>query len=284
MSEQSSAGRGTGFGAVPYPPRMADVPVALTIAGSDPSGGAGLQADLKAFHRHGVYGMSVVTLLTVQNTQRVSAVEVLDPALVVAQLDAVLEDIPPAAAKTGALGNAAVIAAVAERARQCSFPLVVDPVMVSKHGMALIADDAVRTLIDRLLPHAALVTPNLAEASRLAGFEVRDAEGMERAARAIAGMGPRHVLVKGGHLEGDAMDLLLSDGLVTCHAAPRIESTHTHGTGCVLSASVTARLARGESVPEAVAGAKAFVREAIATSPRLGLGQGPVNLFAKGAE
>ena len=268
----------------PYPSRMAPVPVALTIAGSDPSGGAGLQADLKAFHRHGVYGMAVVTLLTVQNTRRVSAVEVLDPAMVTAQLDAVLEDIPPAAAKTGALGNAAVIAAVAERARRFAFPLVVDPVMVSKHGMALIADDAVRTLVDRLLPHAAMVTPNLAEASRLAGFEVRDAEGMERAARAIARMGPRHVLVKGGHLEGEAMDLLLADGHVTCHAAPRIESTHTHGTGCVLSASIAARLARGEPVPTAVAAAKRFVREAIATSPRLGHGQGPVNLFAKGAE
>ena len=267
-----------------YPFRMASAPVALTIAGSDPSGGAGLQADLKAFHRHGVYGASVVTLLTVQNTQRVSAVEVLDPAMVVAQLDAVLEDIPPAAAKTGALGNAAVIAAVAERAKHFAFPLVVDPVMFSKHGMALIADDAVRTLVERLLPHAAMVTPNLAEASRLAGFEVRDADGMERAARVIAGMGPGHVLVKGGHLEGDAMDLLLSDGHVACHAAPRIDSAHTHGTGCVLSASITARLARGEPVPAAVAGAKRFVREAIATSPRLGRGQGPVNLFAKGAE
>lgn len=267
-----------------YAPRMAHAPVALTIAGSDPSGGAGLQADLKAFHRHGVYGASVVTLLTVQNTQRVSAVEVLDAAIVVAQLDAVLEDIPPAAAKTGALGNAGVIAAVAERARGFRFPLVVDPVMVSKHGMALIADDAVRTLVERLLPHAAMVTPNLAEASRLAGVEVRDADGMERAARTIASMGPASVLVKGGHLEGEAMDLLLSEGQVTCYAAPRIDSTHTHGTGCVLSASITARLARGESVPMAVAGAKRFVREAIATSPRLGHGQGPVNLFAKGAD
>ena len=263
---------------------MAAVPVALTIAGSDPSGGAGLQADLKAFHRHGVYGEAVVTLLTVQNTRRVSAVEVLDPSFVVAQLDAVLEDIPPSAAKTGALGTSGVIAAVAERARHFGFPLVVDPVMISKHGMALIADDAVDTLVRRLLPCASVVTPNLAEASRLAGFHVRDADDMERAARAIAAMGPRHVLVKGGHLDGDAMDLLCSDGRIATFAAPRIETVHTHGTGCVLSASITARLARGERVPEAVAGAKEFVRHAIAGAPALGGGQGPVDLFAKGTE
>ena len=272
------------MGRPPYPSRMASVPVALTIAGSDPSGGAGMQADLKAFHRHGVYGASVVTLLTVQNTRRVSAVDVLDPSFVVAQLDAVLEDIPPSAAKTGALGNSGVIAAVAERARHFAFPLVVDPVMISKHGMALIADEAVDTLVRQLLPCAAMVTPNLAEASRLAGFDVRDAEGMERAARTIAAMGPRHVLVKGGHLDGDAMDLLLAEGRVSTFAAPRIESPHTHGTGCVLSASIVARLARGERVPDAVAGAKAFVRHAIAGAPGLGAGHGPVDLFARGAE
>ncbi len=255
-------------------------PVALTIAGSDPSGGAGLQADLKAFHRHGAYGEAVVTLLTVQNTRTVSAVEVLDPAFVTAQLDAVLADIPPHAAKTGALGNAAVIAAVAERARDFGFPLVVDPVMVSKHGAPLIADEAVDALVGRLLPHAALVTPNLAEAARLTGAPVEDAAGMERAARRIAAMGPRHVLVKGGHLAGDAMDLLLSDGRVHAFAAPRIDSVHTHGTGCVLSASIAARLARGDTVPAAVAGAKDFVRRAIAGAPGLGSGCGPVDLFA----
>jgi hypothetical protein len=160
---------------------MTTPPVALTIAGSDPSGGAGLQADLKTFHQHGAYGTSVITLITVQNTRAVSAVEILRPALVVAQLEAVLSDIPPAAAKTGALGDAAVIAAVAARLRGTTFPLVVDPVMVSKHGAALIADDAVRTLVSDLLPRATLVTPNLAEAERLAGFPVADVAAMERA-------------------------------------------------------------------------------------------------------
>jgi hydroxymethylpyrimidine/phosphomethylpyrimidine kinase len=156
-------------------------PVALTIAGSDPSGGAGLQADLKTFHQHGVYGMSVVTLVTVQNTRQVSAVEVLDPRLVVEQIDAVIADIPPAAVKIGALGRADVIAAVAARVAGLRVPMVVDPVMVSKHGAALLADDAVDALCSELLPLATLVTPNLPEAARLAGFDVCDRESMERA-------------------------------------------------------------------------------------------------------
>jgi hydroxymethylpyrimidine/phosphomethylpyrimidine kinase len=255
-------------------------PVALTIAGSDPSGGAGLQADLKVFHRHGVYGTSVVTLLTVQNTRSVRAVKLEDPAFVVAQLDAVLDDVPPAAAKTGALGGAEIIEAVAEQASGFAFPLVVDPVMVSKHGAPLLARDAVDALARRLLPHAFLVTPNLPEASRLAGFEVRTPADMERAARAIADMGARHVLVKGGHLEGDAMDLVWTDGRAVRMPGTRIESVHTHGTGCTLSAAITARLARGEAVEPAVRGARAFVRAAIANAPGLGGGCGPVDHFA----
>ncbi|NBV46428.1 MAG: bifunctional hydroxymethylpyrimidine kinase/phosphomethylpyrimidine kinase [Planctomycetia bacterium] len=260
-------------------------PVALTIAGSDPSGGAGLQADLKTFHRHGAYGTSVVTLVTVQNTRRVSAVEILAPDLVVAQLDAVLDDIPPAAAKTGALGSAAVITAVAARLRGTTFPLVVDPVMVSKHGAALIADDAVRALVARalvadLLPRATLVTPNLPEAERLAGFPVGDVAAMERAARAIAALGPPHVLVKGGHLDGAAVDVLLSEGRVTTFSAARIDTRHTHGTGCTLSAAITARLAAGEPVATAVAGGCRFIRAAIAGAPGLGGGCGPVDHFA----
>ena len=259
---------------------MPRTPVALTIAGSDPSGGAGLQVDLKAFHRHGAYGEAVVTLLTVQNTRTVSDVRVLDTDFVVAQLDAVLCDIPPHAAKTGALGNAAMIDAIAGRAASFAFPLVVDPVMISKHGAPLLADDAIDALERRLLPRATIVTPNLAEASRLTGMDVRDAASMEAAARRIAAMGPRHVLMKGGHLEGEALDILWSDGAVHRFAAPRIDTVHTHGTGCVLSAAITARLARGESVPDAVAGAKRFVRAAIAGNPGLGGGCGPVDLFA----
>ena len=259
---------------------MTAPPVALTIAGSDPSGGAGLQADLKTFHRHGAYGTSVITLVTVQNTRTVSAVEILRPALVVAQLEAVLSDIPPAAAKTGALGDAAVIAAVAARLRGTTFPLVVDPVMVSKHGAALITDDAVQTLVSDLLPRATLVTPNLAEAERLAGFPVADVAAMERAARAIAALGPLHVLVKGGHLDGAAVDLLWSEGRVTTFSAARIDTRHTHGTGCTLSAAITARLAAGEAVALAVAGGCRFIRNAIAGAPGLGGGCGPVDHFA----
>lgn len=254
--------------------------VALTIAGSDPSGGAGLQTDLKTFHQHGVYGESAVTLLTVQNTRTVAGIEFMRPEFVEAQIDAVVTDIPPTAGKTGALGRADIIGVVARRAASFAFPLVVDPVMVTKHGIPILAEDAVEALVGELLPHAFLVTPNLAEASRLAGFAVRTRDDMLRAARTIAAMGPRHVLVKGGHLERDAVDLLWSDGVAHAFADPRIETTQTHGTGCTLSAAIAARLARGEAVLKAVEGARAFVRAAIASAPGLGHGVGPVNHFA----
>jgi hydroxymethylpyrimidine/phosphomethylpyrimidine kinase len=256
-------------------------PVALTIAGSDPSGGAGLQADLKTFHQHRVYGMSVVTLLTVQNTQSVSAVEVLEPAMMLAQLDAVLDDIPPDAAKTGALGNSKMIAALGDRVKDFEFPLIIDPVMISKHGAALIDDDAISIAIEKLFPHAFLVTPNLAEASRLTNLNVDSIETMEKAAIQIADMGPNHVLVKGGHLEGDAIDVLWSDGKTKLLKAKRLDTPHTHGTGCVTSAAITARVARGETVLAAVEGAKQFISKAIKTNPGLGKGFGPVNLFAE---
>jgi len=254
-------------------------PVALTIAGSDPSGGAGLQADLKAFHQHGVYGASVVTLLTVQNTVTVDAVECLPADMVLAQLDAVLTDIPPRAAKTGALGNAAIIEAIGQRARGFTFPLVIDPVMVSKHGLPLIDPDAIVCFMRHLLPHAFLLTPNLNEAARLTGRPVGTVAEMEAAAQALADLGARHVLVKGGHLEGQAVDVLLAEGKLVHLPARRVDTPHTHGTGCVLSASITARLAKGQSVEEAVRGAKDFVHRAIATNPGLGKGHGPVNLF-----
>jgi len=254
--------------------------VALTIAGSDPSGGAGIQADLKTFHQHGAYGMSVITLLTVQNTRGIDAVEVLDPGWVAAQLDAVLADIPPKAAKTGAIGNAGVIRAIAERAAGFKFPLVVDPVMVSKHGAPLLDEVAPTTLRAALLPYAFLVTPNLAEAAMLAGMAVNDLEAMAKAAVHIAKAGPKNVLIKGGHLEGDAVDVLFTEGRVYRITAPRIQSRNTHGTGCVYSAAITARLARGEDLLSAVRAAKAFVTEAIRTGPGLGSGFGPTNLHA----
>jgi hydroxymethylpyrimidine/phosphomethylpyrimidine kinase len=256
------------------------IPVALTIAGSDPSGGAGLQADLKTFHQHGVYGTSVVTLLTVQNTQAVSAVEILDSHFILAQLDAVLGDIPPNTAKTGALGSAAIIEAIAERAKSFSFRLVVDPVMVSKHGAALIDDGAVDAFTHKLLPNAFLVTPNLHEAAKLTALEITDVRSMEQAAAAIARFGVANVLVKGGHLDGDAVDVLWTEGQTHILSAPRVDTRHTHGTGCVLSAAITARLAKGEGLVAAVKAAKQFITAAICTNPGLGAGSGPVNLHS----
>lgn len=223
--------------------------VALTIAGSDPSGGAGLQADLKTFHQHGVYGMSVIA---------------------------------PVAAKTGALGSAATIEAVAHSAATFGFPLVVDPVMVSKHGDPLIDRDAANVLRTKLLPHALLVTPNMFEAAALAEMDVFDLATMEKAAGRIALGGARHVLVKGGRLEGQCVDVLWSDGEIHRFSAARADTNHTHGSGCVYSAAITARLARGEELTAAIQGAKAFISEAIRTAPQLGAGHGPTNMHASG--
>ena len=258
-------------------------PIALTIAGSDPSGGAGIQADLKTFHQFGVYGMSVITLLTVQNTCRVSAVETVAPQLVLDQLDAVLEDLPPQAGKTGALGSVEIIRAVSERAARFSFPLVVDPVMISKHGAPLLQEQARDALARELLPHAYLVTPNVHEAAALSGQEFRGDEiprtALEEAARAIAGMGAKAVLITGGHLVSDATDLLFTEGRFESYAGKRIETRHTHGTGCTYSAAITAELAKGAELTEAVAAAKRFIARAIETNPALGHGYGPVNHF-----
>ena len=258
--------------------------VALTIAGSDPSGGAGIQADLKTFHQFGVYGTSVITLLTVQNTQRVSSVEIMNPALVEAQLKAVLEDIPPGAAKTGALGDAATVRLIAGMAAGFSFPLVVDPVMISKQGTLLLRKEAQSSLAECLIPKAFLVTPNLHEAAELAGMPVRAVAEMEEAARRIAALGARSVLIKGGHLQGEAVDVLYWNGRFRRYSSPRIDTVHTHGTGCTYSAAITAELAKGRRLDEAVATAKGFITRAIETAPRLGKGCGPVNHHAAAVE
>jgi hydroxymethylpyrimidine/phosphomethylpyrimidine kinase len=255
-------------------------PVALTIAGSDPSGGAGIQADLKTFHQFGVYGEAVITLLTVQNSRSVTRVEILDAGLVEEQVRAVLEDIPPRACKTGALGSTEVVHAVARLARTFSFSLVVDPVMVSKHGLPLIAAEARAALLEELMPCARLITPNLHEAAALAGIPVATRAQMEEAARVLHGRTGASVLVKGGHLTGAALDLLF-DG-ASCHefTGARIDTAHTHGTGCTYSAAITACLALGQPLVEAVARAKSFITEAIRTNPGLGSGCGPVNHHA----
>jgi hydroxymethylpyrimidine/phosphomethylpyrimidine kinase len=253
------------------------MPIALTVAGSDPSGGAGIQADLKTFHQFGVYGEAVVATVTVQNTARVEKVEALSPELVAWQIRAVLDDVPPAAAKTGALGSAEIVRAVAELARQFTFPLVVDPVMFSTHGAALLAEDA---QYDELLPWATLVTPNLTEAAALSGLAVNDVDGMRRAAERIAASGAKAVLVKGGHLAGDPVDVLFFGGQWFDFTAERVNTRHTHGTGCAYSAAITAGLALGWELPEAVRRARLWITEAIRTAPGIGSGVGPINHFA----
>jgi len=259
-------------------------PVALTIAGSDPSGGAGIQADLKTFHQFGVYGEPVLTLLTVQNSVRVDRVECLDPEFVLAQLEAVLEDIPPVAAKTGALGNCAIVEAVAGAAARFTFPLVVDPVTNRTHGPPLISAEGRAASARQLIPRAALITPNLPEAAELTGLEIRDERGMRDAARRLQQMGARSVLVKGGHLCGAANDVLLHGEEWFEFPGPRLNTRHTHGTGCTFSAAIAAELACGAAIPNAVARAKTYVWEAIRSNPGLGRGSGPVNHHAAAAQ
>jgi hydroxymethylpyrimidine/phosphomethylpyrimidine kinase len=261
---------------------MTQPPVVLTIAGSDSGGGAGIQADVKTFHHFGVYGTSALTLVTAQNTTGVARVEVLAPDLVTAQIDAAATDFAVAATKTGALGSAALVAAVAAAvARQRLAPLVVDPVMISKHGKPLLDADAVRALAAELLPHATLVTPNRPEAERLAGGAIATERDAIEAARALVARGAGAVLVKGGHGEGEEVaDLLFAAGAATWLRAPRIATPHTHGTGCSYSAAITARLAHGDALEAAVRTAHAWIARAIASAPGLGHGQGPIDHWA----
>ena len=251
------------------------IPKALTIAGSDSGGGAGVQADLKTFSAYRVFGMSVITAVTAQNSLGVQAVECLPPSLVAGQLASVLEDMGADAAKCGMLGNAAIVLAVAEGLRVRPVGrLVVDPVMAATTGDTLLEADAVRALVERLLPLALVVTPNLPEAETLAGMPVSSRAEMEEAARRIHAFGPRHVLVKGGHLKGDAVDLLYNGREFTAFQAPRIESDNTHGTGCTFSAAITAGLAQGRPIGEAVRDAKAYVTRAIREGFAPGRGAG----------
>ncbi len=256
------------------------IPIALTIAGSDPSGGAGIQADLKTFHQFGAYGEAVITLLTVQNTVRVSRVEVMPPALVLEQLAAVLEDIPPGAAKTGALGSSEMVDAVAAAAANFGFPLVVDPVMVSKQGLPLLPETAVRAVRERLLPRAVLIMPNVPEAEALTGATIRSLDDVRRAALEIQRMGAGAVLIKGGHLEAESTDVLFDGSEFHELPARRIATRHTHGTGCTYSAAITACLAAGMPLTDAVGRAKRFIHSAIESNPGLGQGCGPVNHHA----
>lgn len=257
--------------------------VALTIAGSDSGGGAGIQADLRTFAALRVFGTSAITGLTAQNTHAVTRIELASPEMVRAQIDAVLDDFPIAAAKTGMLGDAKVIDAVAAslRAKRVE-KLVVDPVMISKSGASLLVPDAVAALVREVLPLALVVTPNLPEAEALAKRPVDTPERVLDAAKAIADLGPRLVLVKGGHAPGDSVEDLLWDGHeLHRFAGSRVKTQSTHGTGCTMSAAIAAWLARDASPVDAVARAKKFVEGSLTAARPLGRGHGPTHhLFA----
>jgi hydroxymethylpyrimidine/phosphomethylpyrimidine kinase len=254
-------------------------PVALTIAGSDSGGGAGIEADLKTFEAHAVWGTAAVTAVTAQNSLGVQVSEAVSPELVRAQMASVAADFAVEAAKAGMLVGAETATTVAQTVAQLGIrPLVVDPVLVSSHGDTLLDLDGIDVLREQLLPLATVVTPNLSEAAALAQHAVEDRQAMEEAARAIGRMGPPVVLVTGGHLSGDSSpDCLYVDGSIRWLDAPRLPARHTHGSGCVLSAAVCAELARGMDAADACVAAKRFTERAIAAGFPLGSGTGPVD-------
>ncbi len=257
--------------------------IALTIAGSDSGGGAGIQADLKTFHQFGVFGTSVITAVTAQNTVGVLAWEPVSAALVMRQIDALAVDLPPVAVKSGMLASAVLVETVADGIARHRLPnYVLDPVMVATSGDRLLDQDAEQLVARRLLPLATLVTPNLDEATILVGEPVATPDAMERAGRALVRRGAKAALVKGGHLSGDhVVDVLVTAGAARRFTRPRLDTTSTHGTGCTLSAAVTAGLALGRPLEQAVAEGLDFVHRAIAAAPGLGgeRGHGPLNHF-----
>lgn len=258
------------------------IPKALTIAGSDSGGGAGIQADLKTFAALKVHGTSALTSITAQNTKAVTAIQDVSPAVIRAQIDAVVADIGVDAAKTGMLHSSRIISTVAEAVRRHRFPTVVDPVMIAKSGVPLIKPAAIKTLTEELLPLATVLTPNAKEAEVLAAMKLHSVQDAKRAAKRIAGLGPKSVVVKGGHLKmGDRVtDLLYFEGGYTSFTAARINTRTTHGTGCSFSAAIAAHLAMGRGVVEAVRLAKELVTQAIKFGFHLGQGHGPVNPLA----
>lgn len=262
--------------------RATRVPRAMTIAGSDSGGGAGVQADLKTFAALGVYGTSVLTAITAQNTVAVTAVHEVPTDIIAAQIAAVMGDIGADAVKTGMLSSSAIVELVAaELKRHRVRQLVVDPVMVAKSGDSLLRQEAVEALRSQLVPLAAVVTPNIPEAEVLTGLKIASDADMRRAAEKIIGMGARSVVVKGGHREGPATDLFYDGSRFQEFTAERIPTTNTHGTGCTFASAVAAGLARGLTVLEAVALAKEYVTEAIRRSYPIGQGHGPLNHFYK---
>lgn len=258
------------------------IPRALTIAGSDSSGGAGIQADLKTFTVFDVYGMSALTALTAQNTTGVSAIHAVPAPFVRRQIDAVVTDIGVDAVKTGMLANRAIIEVVAAALRDHRVArVVVDPVLIAQSGAALLEDDARSSLLREMIPLAALVTPNVPEAAALLDMTVDDLPAMHTAARRFVELGARAALIKGGHLSGaEAIDVLYDGHAMRELHAPRLPIRHTHGTGCMLSAAITAGLARGRSLNDAVDEAKKFISVAVANGLAIGKGDGPANALA----
>lgn len=262
---------------------MTPHPSALTIAGSDSGGGAGIQADLKTFSALGVYGTSAITAITAQNTRGVLAIEAISPAMVSTQIAAVLDDIPPQAIKIGMLASSEIVAAVAAEIDGYGGPVVLDPVMVAKSGDALLADEAEAALIERLLPRAHVLTPNLPEAARLLGRDqAQDADETETQGRVLLGLGARAVVMKGGHAVGPTcVDRLVTASGVVALGRPRLNTRNTHGTGCNLSSAIAAELAKGAGVEDAVRRAQAWLHGAIRAADGLGIGggHGPVHHF-----
>lgn len=252
----------------------------LTIAGSDSSGGAGIQADLKTFSAHGVFGMSVITAVTAQNTQGVFAVQDIDPEVILKQIEAVYDDIQVDGVKIGMVSQIPTIEVIAEQLKRYSAKnIVVDPVMVSKSGYHLLNPDAEKILIEKLLPLADLVTPNLPEAEVITQRSIRTLEEMEEAAQMIVEMGAKNVLLKGGHLEDSSTDILFDGKEFTYFSASRIQTKNTHGTGCTLSSAIASNLARGLEMVQAVKEAKAYITTAIQHSLAIGKGVGPTHHF-----
>jgi len=261
---------------------MSTKPVALTIAGSDSGGGAGIQADLKAMEANGVFGASALAAVTAQNTEEVSRAHDLPPSLVAAQIDAVVGDMDVQAAKTGMLSAPPIIETVADRVATHDLrPFVVDPVMISKTGFKLLQDEAIDTLVNDLLPLATLVTPNVHEAEHLTDVEIDTPDDLQAAGAALLEYGPDAVLVKGGHLSGadDAVDVLVDGETGRRFQAPRIDTEHTHGTGCTYASAIAAHLAKGHDLGAAVDRAKRYVTGAIRHALPLGHGRGPTNHF-----
>ena len=253
---------------------------ALSIAGSDCSGGAGIQADLKAFSAHGVYGMTVITSIVAENSFRVTDVQDVRLDMIEKQIDDVFEDMPPDAVKIGMLSNSEIMMTVVKKLKQWKPKnIVIDPVMYAKHGSALMEKSSIKTLINQLVPLADVMTPNIPEAEEIVNMKITTHEEMRRAAGLIHQMGCNHVVVKGGHCEGDAIDILFDGKDFYEYPAPRIETKHTHGTGCTFSSAIAANLALELPIYEAVKRAKEYIHMAIVHAPQFGRGNGPTHHF-----